>query len=588
MPPGMKPLTADQIERLLELPKLDTRSRQALLDHAAGPVGIQELRELLRQDPGVARVLKTGGRFIKAAIRAPLLILFPEHAGTLETPRALVPAAPRPVAPPSTAFSQDQGLEKLDQALETLLSRPNDGALLKLKLHRINETVGFEKKVFTGISVELEPSELEGPDLRLEERTQQYAERAGLFGKYVWSIQAFLDGSLLTDTTRTINVEAPPDYRAPLAVQSAAPPTPPPDPRGEVRESLSLVKDLAGVVGLFGGKGGGMTLQDVEAARTSGHTLGHQAGKLEGLRQADQEWERKLDAKVSEAKAESYRQGKVDGRREAEDQYREEKADLERRAEGEGPGTVEQIVSAIGGPGAVQGLVAAIAGGLLSKKSQPAAPAAPAAPVSPQPSPEGRPPMALGPRPLPPAPEPAAAPAPPEGAPSMGQMVEAIRKLDDVIALLEEGSERGPEGAAETLAPQLNAFRALRQEGLEPKQVTAAAWWQLWTTRAEKDVDAVTAAMQAELDRLDDEDHPEETMPNVESLKALLSRRLEEGAAPAAIVEELRTTVPPATFLQWRNMVNAFPGAMVLAYLGIPSQHNEAGAAVLEAFRAAS
>lgn len=576
MPPGMKPLTADQVERLLELPKLDTRSRQALLDHAAGPVGIVELRDLLQQDPAVSRALKTAGRFLKATTRAPLLTLFPEAAP--EAPaRVLVPAPPRAVPPP--AFGQDQGLEKLDQALETLLSSPNDGALLKLKLHRINETVGFEKKVFTGISVELSPSELDGPDLKLEERTQQYAERAGLFGKYVWSIQAFLDGALLTDTTRTINVEAPPDYRAPLAVQSAAPPTQPPDPRGEVRESLSLVKDLAGVVGLFGGKGGGMTLQDVEAARTSGHTLGHQAGKLEGLRQADQEWERKLDAKVAEAKAEAYRQGKVDGRREAEDQYREEKADLERRAEGDGPSTVEQIVSAIGGPGAVQGLVAAIAGGLLSGKKAPAAPVAPPAPV------QAAEPMPLDVR-RPAPPVPAAQPATP--GPSMGQMVEAVRKLDAVVELLEEGIERGPEGTADILGPHLKAFTALRQEAMEPTTTTPAAWWKVWTERAEADVDAVTAAMLSELEKLDATEPPEEPMPNVESLKALLSRRLEEGAAPAAIVEELRTTVPPATFTQWRTMVDTFPGPMVLAYLGIPSQHSEAGAAVLDAFKAAS
>jgi hypothetical protein len=591
MPPGTPSLRPEQVDRLLEVPKLDARSRAALMDHRDRKIGLPELRGVLREDPAVVRYMKTGGKFLKASARAALLAAFPEAAP--EAPAA--PKKPQPSRippPPAQMLPQDPGLDRLEQVLVQLTSRPDEAeATLSLKLHRIERAGGFDKKTFTGIAVLLRGEEIP-QELMLEERTQEHAEASGRFGTYLWSITAKLGADVILDTTRTVTVEAPTNYRPPLA-HAATAATQPPDPKVEARESLGLVKELVGVAAaLGGGARGGLTHADLEAARVNAYREGKEAGEVKGKLDAQEAAQRILREEVERAEARGYERGKVDGRREAEDSWRDREKELEAAAGGEGPGTVERVVGMLGGPGVVSGLITALTQGLLSSK-QPAAPQprilSPAPPVRP---PAQLVPQTAGPAPMPPAPvqapaAPVQAPAvpPAAGEPTRAQYVEAVGTVQHLLNLLDEAAELRPD-QSQALQPARKVAEDTLDRGLA--EGSLAEWWTAWQGGLGAQLETLIQALEQELGRIGDGPETAEDPVNVDTMKAILLDRLEGGVSPEAIMAELGETVPASTLAEWRRALALFPDGAALRFLGIPDRHAEAARQVLATFKAAS
>lgn len=582
-------LSRETLEAILGVPDLDQRSRQALMDAADGRTDGEALRAILEEDPALRRHRASGFRFVRAAARPGLLALFPDAAPP--RPKAPAPApAPLPGATARrvpTAAAVDPGLDRLELVLQQLTTRGDDEeATLSLKLHRIEPRGGFEQKTYTGVSVVLRGEEIPA-ELELEERTLEHAKACGKFGRYQWAVQARIGQEEILNTTRTVTVEPPPGYQppAPQLPQPAAP-----NPQAEVRDGLGMFREIVGVVAPLMGKGaaGGLSQSDVEAARRSGYDQGLATGRMEGRVQTMAEWEKKMEDRVEAARREAYERGKTDGRREAEDGFRERERELEAKAGGTEPSMVSEVVSALGGPQSLQALVGAIAGGLLQRKA--------AAPATSHRAPE---PLQAAPRPAPlppptvpaptPAPGGAAAPLPvpavpvlPE--PTRRQHGEIIETLDEALDLLEDAKEAAPD-AASALDPQIQLLQGYREAGLEDGPL--GEWFRAWREDLGPQVLQLITTLASQLGA---EAPPEESdpmpTPDVSALKALLTQRLEEGAAPEAILEELRGSVPPETMREWQRLLKLAPNSAALSFLEIPDRHHGAALEVLKAFQA--
>ncbi len=224
----------------------------------------------------------------------------------------------------------------------------------------------------------------------------------------------------------------------------------------------------------------------------------------------------------------------------------------------------------LGGPDAVQGLV----GGLVSALNRPAGPRPAAGPRRMPPQPQR---MPQGPRPVQPvaAPRPPAAPNPTQGPePTRAEWRQAMDGVEQTLEILDQlltESEADPETMekAETLRRALEHYRS---QGDAPGSL--AEWWASWP-QVKTYVDQVLTD--------EDEDEGGEAM-DLEGLRALLLRRLDEGATDEAILEDLAREVPEETRAQWRGMLRFVPAGVAAGMIGQGS-HAERLTALLEAFK---
>ena len=87
---------------------------------------------------------------------------------------------------------------------------------LKLQLFRLEGSRGPQCKKIYCLELTMDQAEVKAiGDPGFEARTQEYAERAGRFGRYEWRMKGWAAGELTLDTSVTVNVEPPPGYVPP-------------------------------------------------------------------------------------------------------------------------------------------------------------------------------------------------------------------------------------------------------------------------------------------------------------------------------------------------------------------------------------
>jgi len=428
---------------------------------------------------------------------------------------------------------------------------------LVLKLYRQEENGGPKPTSTYQTSASFSAVEaLSMGDPDFEGRAQAWAEKTGRFGRYQWRILGWAGGEQTLDTTYNVQVEPPPGYEAPRGPVEAEPEATR-DPLASLREGLGIIAMVKETIG--GNAAAGKV--DTESIRAS--------ARAEALLEADREHRKEVraledryEARIEKAAAEAHARGMVEGRRAAEDEYRPQLWELERRAEGgHEPTILEEAARLVGGPEVVQSLVKAV---ITSMERQPVVPL-PARPVVPLQR------MNPAPQPAPPAPAPAPA-APPLPEPSRKDWRAALDDTEAVLDLLDEHGEDTPD--VQKLREVLEAFRD-QGEADGP----LGPWWHAWNAGIGQGVRDMLAAAE-------DQEEPEgDEAMDLEAFKALLGRRLDEGANDAAILAELEGSTTPKQRAQWRGLLKWMPDDAAAAMLGEP-RHRERLTGLLRTFQA--
>jgi hypothetical protein len=237
--------------------------------------------------------------------------------------------------------------------------------------------------------------------------------------------------------------------------------------------------------------------------------------------------------------------------------------ELQRKAgEDREPSLLEEATRLMGGPEVVQGLVKAIL-------ERPAAPA-PAPPMA-------RPVVPLQPRPNPtPAPTPAQAAPQALPEPTRAEWREALEETEEVLEILDEHGENTPDVIQ--LRQVLEAFKT-QGEAEGP----LGAWWQAWNAGIRQGVkDMLQAAEAAEAEGGEE---PTGEGMDLEGFKAMLAKRLDEGATDAEILAELDAMTTPAQRANWRGLLRWMPLDAAAGMLG-EARHRGRLVPLLEAFQA--
>ena len=404
------------------------------------------------------------------------------------------------------------------------------------------------------------------PDL--EKVTLETAREKGIHGLFQWNIRAWLKGELIKNTTHRINI-APQPGSAPERK----------DPMQELTHTLGMMKMIREAVGGPAPAGDGTAAQ---SAALLARLEAMEKYRAE-LRELEDRHERKLKAEIADA----YERGKVDGEKDARMKLERKIWELERdleRAEIESPKAdmVDKVVSMIGGPGAVQGILAKILASSSRPTPRPGPGAVPARPqalqIQPrQPNARERP--AAPPVQAPPVPEPLWEPPP-----------EAVSRALEALAEGKRRLEASPEGQKPEYQAIIRAFGDCLTDGHAATGARVAEWWKGINTpifphqNGQKISMYELAAWLCEDPEPTDEDGDEEM--TLDELKDLLRERLQEGKAPSEILDECRELVSPETLDEWKGYLKWMPTAGAVAFLGIPEDLSEQGAAVVEAFKA--
>lgn len=446
---------------------------------------------------------------------------------------------------------------------------PEGRTELVLKLYRLVENGGPKPgRVFQTQVVLSQDEALNLADPDFEGRTMEWALQQGQFGKFEWRLLGWADGEGVLDTSYTVTVEAPAGYQPPARAAVPVEPEPKPDPMGQLRETLAIVATMREAFGMKGG-GGGLDAAQVEvikAAAASQARLEATEAHRRELRDLEDRHRRELE----EAERRGLTRGREEGKRELEAERL--RWELSRAKENpEGPSFLQEVAGMLGGPDAVQGLV----GGLVSALNRPAGPRPAVGPRRMPPQPQR---MPQGPRPVSPqaaAPLPPAAPNPGAPEPTRNEWRDAMNQVGQALEYLDQlltDSAADPEtlDKAETLRRGLEHYRA---QGEAPGSL--AVWWASWP-QVKTYVDQVLSD--------EEEDEGGETM-DLEGLRALLIRRLDEGATDARVLEDLAREVPEETRAQWRGMLRFVPAGVAAGMIG-QGAHTERLTALLEAFKA--
>lgn len=477
--------------------------------------------------------------------------------------------------------SQDEDRRKLApfysylDSLRELAEESHDEARteLKLQLFRLEGSRGPQGRKIYCLELTMDQAEVKAMgDPGFESRTQDYAERAGRFGRYEWRMKGWASGELTLDTTVTVNVEPPPGYVLPVN------PIPEERPKVDPMEGMNGALDMVGrVASLFGGnKGGGMDPVEMRKLESMAYDQGQRAGLTEGRYQAEREHRKELDdlrerhrRDLEDAERRGLERGKVEGAREVRDELTPKLWQLEHQVASEvGPSLASEVVGYLGGPEAVQALVGAVVAN-MNKAKTPGAP-----------QPQGRPaqPAAASPQAPPPQARPAA--LNPSAEPSRAEHLEAMGMLEEAMAVIEEAiPNEAPDHAA-----QLNELKTLLEafhgEGL--KDGPLRAWWAEWNGRWKPNVEAVLNAAEAHEDEVP---APVEETVNLEALRAVLIEALDEGKDDAAILAHLQSTISADIRTGWRQQIDGWPTAMLAGMIG-QGQHQGRLTKLLEAFKA--
>lgn len=378
---------------------------------------------------------------------------------------------------------------------------------------------------------------------------KHWALRQGQFGRFEWRLLGWVDGENILDTSYTVTVEAPAGYQP----QGPLEPEPKADPMEQIKATLSLVNTMREAFGMK--SQGGLDAAQVEiiksAAASQARLEASEAHRRE-LRELEDRHRRELEA----AEERGYRRGLEEGKRELETEKL--RWELSRAKEApEGPSFLQEVAGMLGGPEAVQGLV----GGIVTALNRPESPGG------------------AGPRRMPPPiqrkaqrqPPPVLNPAHQE--PTRQQWRDAMDAVERALASLKLLTESQVDMDAETREKVETLRRALeryRAQGEAPGSL--AMWWASWPQ------------VKTYVDHVLEEDEGEESM-DLEGLRALLLRRLEEGATDDAILAELSQQVPQEAIRQWRGMIRLLPASTVAGMIG-RGTHQERLTALLEAFKA--
>ncbi len=432
---------------------------------------------------------------------------------------------------------------------------------LVLKLYRQEENGGPKPTSTYQTSTSFSAAEALGlGDPDFEGRAQAWAEKTGRFGRYQWRILGWAGGEQTLDTTYNVQVEPPPGYEAPRGPVVEVDPEAPRDPMASLREGLGIIALVKETIG-GPAAAGKVDTDSIRAMARAEALLEADREQRKELRALEDRWE----ARIEKAEKEAHARGVVEGRRAAEDEFRPRLWELERKADGEHEPTIlEEAARLVGGPEVVQSLVKAV----ITSMERPA----PAVP------PPGRPVVPLqraNPGPAVPPPVPSAAPAPaaeilPE--PTRKEWRAALDDTESVLDLLDEHGEDTPD--IQQLREVLEAFHA-QGEADGP----LGPWWKAWRQ-------GIGQGVKDMLEAAEDEKEPEgdETM-DLEAFKALLGRRLDEGAADVDILAELDRSTTPKQRAQWRGLLKWMPDDAAAAMLG-EHRHRERLAGLLRAFQA--
>lgn len=447
-------------------------------------------------------------------------------------------------------------LQDLVQGAESEGAAPDGRTEVVLKLHRVVDNGGprpgmvFQKQwVFSAEDA----LSLGDPDF--EGRTMAWAKETGRFGKFQWRIMGWAAGENTLDTTYSVMVEEPEGYKPPAIPKQPEPePAPAPaDPLTKFREGLTLVEEVQRVMG--GSKGQSSAASDVA----------RMAGEMDGRRKAEEEARARFQTmedrhrkELEERDAAAYKRGHEDGDRKArwelEDQIRELKWKMRQE---EGPDMLDKLVGFAGGPEGVSSLVGAVVNA-LNRKGQ-------SAPTQKRPAPQPVGPST--PRLAAPMANPATVSEARSPEPSRKEHVDAMMNLDEAIALLEEAES---EGATDPAIPQaLELLKAAHEDG--KKEGSLGPWWKAWRENLGPMVAHILKTAEGPLEM------------NLESFKALLVQRLDEGADDAAILAEARALLSPEQIAEWKPMLAAFPKIFLGRLLGAP-HHQDRLVGLVESF----
>lgn len=438
---------------------------------------------------------------------------------------------------------------------------------LKLQLFRLEDSGGPKPKRIYCQEFTLDQAEVKSMgDPAFERRTQDYAEKAGRFGRYEWRIKGWAIGELTLDTQTTVHVEPPPGFvMPPNPIIEASPKV---DPMEGMNGSLDLISRVAA---LFGGKkGDSMSPVELRQLETMAYDQGQRAGLTEGKYQAEKEHRKELDdlrerhrRDLEEAEKRGMDRGRVEGAREVKDELTPKIWQLEHQVAGDAPASLaSEVVGYLGGPEAVQALVGAVVAGM----NKPKAPGAP--------QPQGRP--------APPT-QPRTAQFNPSGEPSRAAHFEALGMIEAAVDHLDDAIPReSPESVAQ-LQQLKGMLEAVHAEGM--KEGPMAAWWSDWISRWAPNVQMILNAVEDHEELATETTETEKPM-DLEALRGTLLAALDTGKEDAEILEHLKTTIPPEVRGEWRKQIAGWPTAMLAGMIG-QGQHQGRLTALLEAFTAA-
>lgn len=395
-----------------------------------------------------------------------------------------------------------------------------DETRLVLRLYRQEETGGPRPtSTYQTAATYTAQDALNMVDPDFEGRAQKWSEATGRFGRYRWRILGWAGGEQTLDTTYDLTTEAPPGYEPPAVPEAPREPLAPPDPMADMLKVLGVAKQFKDALGMGGGEhrvdSAALDLAKQAAASTA---------RLEAFDRHREEL-RKLEKEhredVKEADAEGYKRGVTDGRRAAEDELKPRIWELERQAEtGKTPSLLEEAVRLVGGPEVVASIAkAAVANMTAEKPRQAPRPAPMHAPSAPQP-------QALAPLPE----------------PMRREWREAMFEVEEALAILEESGDT----SAETVQAK-TALETFRAAGLVEGPL--GNWWMAWQQGYREAAHAV----------LDTQNTGEGEDMDLDGMKALLARRLDEGATEGAILTELDGLTTPETRASWRKLLKWMP-----------------------------
>jgi hypothetical protein len=140
-----------------------------------------------------------------------------------------------------------------------------------------------------------------------------------------------------------------------------------------------------------------------------------------------------------------------------------------------------------------------------------------------------------------------------------------MQSLSEALALLEAYEEENP-GQNPDIGKAITTLNQVEEAGRQDGSL--ASWWKGWREHFGPMVEHILTTAETP------EQSEEPMAADLNSLKTLLIRRLDEGAPDEAIIAEARATLTPEQQAEWFPMMKAFPRMFLGRLLGAP-HHQE-------------